>query len=266
MSIILPRPSQNGKGPSAPGDATRDTGGVLHLPDALALYPELRLVLYARVSSWGQAGKEKAKLVAQSYAVADEIRQRQAAEKMLRFVREVKEGKLSIPGRRLVEAAEYARKCGAMIVAADLSRFVRSESYCRRTNRDAWPTADEFTRLRELTRGVVLVTVADPLLSEDERHSLATRRTGKAGRPRSIDDDLAARIFAALGPLVLCRFGVRWLGARIEVVAAEVGVSKYAILRAADFIRLTSASHGHATAPRSAPSHEALVLCRFGVR
>jgi hypothetical protein len=27
---------------------------------------------------------------------------------------------------------------------------------------------------------------------------------------------------------------VRWLGARIEVVAAEVGVSKYAILRAAD--------------------------------
>jgi hypothetical protein len=88
-----------------------------------------------------------------------------------------------------------------MVVAPDLSRFIRAKAYDRRTNRDAWPTREEFMALGEMTGNVVLATLAHPSLQEDRLHSLATKRTGKAGRPRSIDDELAERILAEVAHL-----------------------------------------------------------------
>ena len=62
------------------------------------------------------------------------------------------------------------------------------------------PTPDEFARLHELTGGVILATIADPSITEAERHSLATKRTKKCGRPRKpLDVRDAYRILEALG-------------------------------------------------------------------
>ena len=87
------------------------------------------------------------------------------------------------------------------MVAGDLSRFLRARSYSRTRNRNAWPTQEEFARLHELTLGVPLATVESPLLSEDERHSGATKRTGRAGRPRAVGDELAEKIFAEVSTI-----------------------------------------------------------------
>jgi hypothetical protein len=100
--------------------------------------------------------------------------------------------------RKLIAAAEAARKrwWPAYLVAVDRSRFIRAEAYDRKTEagRLAEPTAAEYARLRELTGGVPLVTVEPPDLTEAERQSRAIRRSGKAGRPRAVDDQLAARL------------------------------------------------------------------------
>src|SRR5262245_25366664 len=119
-----------------------------------------------------------------------------------------------------------------MVVAPDLSRLIRAEAFCHRTNLEAWPTPDEFARLRELTGGVQLATLADPTISERERRSLATKRTGKAGRPKSIDEELAQAIFADLGCFYLDHSG-RWRWDQpLAVVAEAYGVTAGAIVRA----------------------------------
>jgi hypothetical protein len=207
-----------------------DTGGILHLPEALARHPAAAIVLYNRVSSWGQAGRAKALLDEKTYAVERAV-QGLTHRRIRAFIREVEEGKLSLPRRGLLRACEAARKFGAMVVASDLSRFLRSESFDHRTNREAWPTPEEFQKLRELTGGVPLATVERPDLTERERHSKATKRTGKAGRPRSIDDEMAAQIFRVLGYLHCADRGWRW-AERLADVARRFRVSPSAIERA----------------------------------
>jgi hypothetical protein len=88
-----------------------------------------------------------------------------------------------------------------MVVAYDLSRLLRAETYDRKTNRDAWPTPEEFRQLHAMTFGVPLATVLPPWLSERDRQSYLTKRTGKAGRPRSGIWDRVPEVFAALGGL-----------------------------------------------------------------
>jgi hypothetical protein len=85
--------------------------------------------------------------------------------------------------------------------------------------------------LHKLTQGVLLATVESPFLSEDERHSRATRRTGKAGRPRVVDDDLALKIFAEVGMIFMSDFGrVRW-SPSLRELAKWFRVSPATILR-----------------------------------
>lgn len=211
--------------------AEADTGGILYFPEALRLYPEARIVIYNRVSSRNQAGRKCEKLEAKTDSIVREVR-RLAPLRLRRIVRAVEEGKLSTPRPLLVETCKSAWELGAMVVAPDLSRFLRSEAYSRRTNRNAWPTEEEFCRMRELTGGVPLATVERPDLQEDERHSRATRRSGKAGRPRSIEGELAERIFTYLG----CHwftFGGVWRWERpLREAAKAFGVSVPSILRA----------------------------------
>jgi hypothetical protein len=186
-------------------------GGVLHLPDALRLYPHLGVVLYNRTSSHSQAGgAERTKLQAKTDAALAAVLRycREARQdnpdrvpRPVHIVQGVEVGKLSKPRNHLDAAAWHAHFHKSLLVAADLSRFIRAEAYDRRTNRTALPTPEEFQRLRDLTRGVPLATVERPDLTEDERHSKATRRTGRAGRPRRLDDDLLADIFDCLGCL-----------------------------------------------------------------
>jgi hypothetical protein len=192
------------------------------------------LVLYNRVSTGSGAGRGQEKLRAKTYAVEDQI-QAMTDRRIRRLVYVIEKGKLSARRPGLIDAADSASHRRAILVAPDLSRFIRSEAYDRLTEkRHAWPTEAEFDRLHEVTFGVPLATLLPPLLSEDERHSLATRRTGKAGRPRSIDDQLMASIFEAE------HFGYidgrgRWHWSySLLSLARRHGVSKHALLRAAN--------------------------------
>src|SRR5262245_40185224 len=118
-------------------------GGILHFPDAVELYPDVCIVFFSRVSSWGQAGPQKEKLIAKTVQPISEILR--LAPCKLRFtVRAVESGKLSRPRKGLIRACEEAHKCGGMVVAPDLSRLIRAEAFCHRTNLEAWPTPDEF--------------------------------------------------------------------------------------------------------------------------
>jgi hypothetical protein len=215
--------------------APQGNGGILKFADAVLEHPDKGVVVYNRVSTWSQAGKGKAKLIEKTDALVAEVRQLGGKGRLRRIVRAVEEGKLSEPRRALISACEDARKWRAIVVAGDLSRFLRAGDYNRRTNRNAWPTEHEFAALKHLARGAVLATVADPLMTEDERHSLATRRRGKQGRPLSaIPDKLLPAIFHELG-LLYVRAGCqrqRW-ETPLETVAEMFNIHASAIRRAA---------------------------------
>lgn len=185
--------------PAPPGEG--GTEDILHLPEALGRYPDHGIYVYNRVSSYDQAGKGKLKLEEKTRAVVEKVREL-APGKLRAIISGIEEGKLSKPRRKLLDAAERAAKGWRgpmMLVASDLSRFIRSEDYDRRINIDARPTPDEFARLRAMTRGLVLATLAHPSMTESERHSLATKRNDKCGRPRTITPELWEAIFRELG-------------------------------------------------------------------
>jgi hypothetical protein len=208
-----------------------DVGGILHLPEAIERFPNAPISLYSRVSSYAQAGQGKVRLQEKTDAVASAVRSI-APEKLRRIVQGIEEGKMVYPHRKLlVKASKDAKRLGAILVAADLSRFIRAKAYSRTRNRNAWPTPEEFARLRAMTLGVPLATVESPFLTEDERHSLATRRTGKAGRPYAVDDVLAAKIFSEVEMIFISDFGrVRWCPSLREL-AGVFRVSPATILR-----------------------------------
>jgi hypothetical protein len=186
------------------------TGGVQHLPEALKRYPDRGIVLYNKVSSYSQAGRGKVLLEEKTQAVAAIVRML-APGKLKRIVRAIEDGRLRYPRPGLIDAATYAKAHNCILVAGDLSRFIRAQSYSRTKNRNAWPASEEFARLRKLTLGVPLATVESPFLSEDERHSLATKRTGKAGPPHKVDEKMAVEIFSMVEMIFFGDSGrVRW--------------------------------------------------------
>jgi len=191
--------------------AGRTFGAVLHLPDALKLFPEAGHAIYNRVSTDSQAGKSRVKLQAKTDAVHEAYRHVVPPPPFRLFsppteapviFQGVEEGKLSKRRKTLSEAVRYClnQDTQMILVASDLSRLIRSELYHRQKNPHVRPTQDEFQQLRERTRGVILATVLDPLASESERHSYLTKRTGKAGRPPKINCQLAMEILRLYGP------------------------------------------------------------------
>jgi len=190
------------------------TGGVLHAFVALRQNPGAAIIAFHRES--GRRGKSI--LSANADALVAEI-EKIAPGRLRQTVAGVEKGKLSARRELLARAVEYAREQpGAIIVASDLSRFIRSESYDRSKNRDAWPTSSEFAALHLVTWGVKLATVVPPWYSESKRHSMATRRTGRAGRPCSITEELAMKIFYyGLNRIIhKDKRGHRFLGGRIS--------------------------------------------------
>ncbi|MBI1915631.1 MAG: recombinase family protein [Planctomycetes bacterium] len=205
------------------------------LTEATKQFPDAGLVVYSRVSSWQQAGRGKRKLQEKTDALVNAIRA-QVPARIVSIVDAVEEGKLTKPRPKLQEAARLAAKQGCILVVADLSRFLRAEAYDPQKNLNAWPTREEFAHLKELTLGVPLATVASPFLSESDRHSAATRRTGKAGRPRKISPEMEADIFERLGCYAVFPWdlgGLRWERS-LATVAKLFGVHPSTIKRMAD--------------------------------
>src|SRR5262245_15298171 len=212
----------------------RSTGGTLHLPDALTQYPDRGVVPYHRVSEYGSqtGGKGLPKLIEKANAIRDEIRG--TAPGRLRRIPfyGVESGKVSCPRPCLVAAAEWANERQAILVAADLSRFIRAEDYHRRTNWDAWPSDEEFQVLRELTLGVPLATLAPPELTESERHSRATKRTARCGRPSALSLELKWKALQLLGKdMAWNEEPSEWTGQSEGQVAKQLGVSKSTLSR-----------------------------------
>jgi hypothetical protein len=161
------------------------------------------MILYNRTSGYGkQAGHDRSNLEEKETVLYRAVRQLTEDRPLRKIVSVAGErGKVSAPRPGLIGAAQDARKLNAMLVAYDLSRFLRPEAYDPRKDPHAWPTPAEFEQLREMTFGVLLATVLPPWLSESERHSYLTKRTGKAGRKPKLSPERAAEVFAALGAM-----------------------------------------------------------------
>lgn len=163
-----------------------------------------------RVSTYPQAGRDKVDLHAKTDAVTMDYWRMAPPTKpwslfsppeLPEIFSGIEEGKLSKPRPILEAAVRYCRQQDRpmILIASDLSRFIRSERYHRQNNPDVWPTDAEFQRFRELTQGVILATIHNPMASEAQRHSYATRRTGKAGRRPKIESALALEILELRG-------------------------------------------------------------------
>ncbi len=184
------------------------------------------LVPVTRCSTRDQAGPRQVNLVERSEAFRLELKAAAPQRRILHMpLYGIEKGKLSNARPTLLAAAEYAASKNAILVAPDLSRFIRSETYHRCKNRDAIPTFAEIEGLHELTGGVVLATLAHPDMSESERHSHATKRTGRAGRPsRGVAQ--MEKIFMLLG-----RKTGKGYERPLRAVAARCGCSKDSISR-----------------------------------
>lgn len=174
---------------------------VLQFTEALERHPRACYAPYNRVSTGSQAGPTNVRLAEKTAAVLAEARA--VAPGRLRHVpfSGVERGKLNSvrPALRAAVAWALGRPYPVILVASDLSRFIRPEAYHRTRNPDAWPTDEEFGQLRELTGGLTLATLLDPRAHEGERHSAAVRRTGRVGRPTQLDRGLAYAILVTLG-------------------------------------------------------------------
>src|SRR5262245_59995619 len=107
-------------------------GCILPLEVALSRNQSGDIVVYNRASTWSQAGCGKAKLDAKTQAVVREVRSR-APGRVRKVVSGIEKGQLSEGRPYLLQAIEFACSLpGSMIVAADLSRFIRAASYDRR--------------------------------------------------------------------------------------------------------------------------------------
>jgi DNA invertase Pin-like site-specific DNA recombinase len=156
---------------------------ILYLPDALKRYPEHWVVFYHRVSSPAQAGTGNVKLIEIVEALMFEVRKRVGGKLLETPFFDVEEGQVNIPRPALRRAAKHAlENPPSMILAWDRSRFIRPVTFCHRTNREAIETPEELAWLHSRTYGIPLVTLVDPTLTESQRHSLATKRSGRCGR------------------------------------------------------------------------------------
>lgn len=217
----------------------RNVGGILHLPDALERYPDAHLVVYNRVSSYSNVGKGKVKLDEKTYAVSDVVRG-MAPGRVRMIARGVEEGKLSKPRPSLTRAVKFVAHWSAtrhkpiILVAPYLSRWIRSEDYHRLDNPQAPLAAADFARLHEVTKGLLLATFLDPNCTERERHSYATRLTGKAGRPLKMTPDVERQVFECLDYCLQDDFGRTHYGRPLRSVATEFRISAATIVAAMD--------------------------------
>jgi hypothetical protein len=174
-----------------------ETGGVFKLEEWERPAPDARgVALYDRTSGWTSVAAGK--LEARKEWMMDQVRK--VCSLPLRFIPcgRVESGKLSDYRPHLINVTEHARKHRLIVVARDLSRFIRAEEYDRRTNRLAWPTFEELRKLWDITFKVPLATLWSPDLKEDERHKMTVQAAAEMGRRPgrpSIVDRKAQKIF-----------------------------------------------------------------------
>lgn len=166
----------------------QDGKSILHLPDALDQHSAGTVILYCRVSELAQVhnGSLKKQQDWEQLAVQAE------GGRICNTVAGRERGKLSGRRRLLLRAIKEAQHHDAILVARDLSRFVRAEDFNRRTNWHANPTSKEIEQLLELAAGVQLATRIHPDCSPAQIHYQATvsgMNGARPGKKSAIEDD-----------------------------------------------------------------------------
>ena len=131
---------------------------VSHLPAMLDRHPDKPIVFFNRVSSYGQARRRNKLLHIKTAADEREV-EAMAPGRIIKTFIAVEEGYLHKPRKGLRAAGQYAKDHGAILVAIDLSRFIRPPSYSRTKN---WQRAGQvrpISLLHEMTHRVPLATV-----------------------------------------------------------------------------------------------------------
>jgi hypothetical protein len=203
--------------------------GIVRLADVLKK-GKPRFVVYNRTSSYSSAGKGKAKLEERGRRLYWEINRLGVDVSQLAGIifNGIELGTVAAPRPVLIKAAKYAKERNLILVAADLSQFIRAEKYDRRRYRNAFPTDGEFDRLREITFGVRLATVADPAMTETARIQLKIDKSPNSGRPSAIPERYLSWILEQLHERTY------WGGTTalsMQKLADKIGVSKQAIQR-----------------------------------
>lgn len=176
------------RGGDKPGAHANST--VLDLPTALSSYPDSGYVLYTRSSTWSGAGTGKS-LLEMKACSADVMLQQIVGQYCEQLFYRVESGSVYRSRIMLERAAKFAEQKGCVLVAPDLTRFIRPDVYytlprgkgLNEARKAALPTQEEYEKLRELTLGVPLATLVDPKATWQERHSCATKLRQNAGRP-----------------------------------------------------------------------------------
>jgi hypothetical protein len=188
---------------------------ILHLPDAIKQSETGNVVYHARSSSWSNRESLEAHVM-EGRAI---IRAMEGATLLDVVVKGVEPGLIGDHRRRLKRAIAAARRHKAILVAWDVSRFIRPQAYYD-GDLEAKPTPAEYAALFTMADGVILATIQPPDLTEHGRHSQAIRRGGLQGRPSSIGVKLSRKIIALRGQ-----------GESFAKIAAMCGVSPTAVRR-----------------------------------
>jgi hypothetical protein len=115
--------------------------GIEPLSEAIVNYPLVHIVVYNRVSGYDLAGTGLVKLEDKTKAASKEIIKQVSAfgcHMVLRTFQGVEKGKMSAQRKILEDAASFALAKACMLVAPNLSRLIRAETYDHLTNPNAW--------------------------------------------------------------------------------------------------------------------------------
>ena len=203
---------------------------IFHLDSVPVAHSELPIVLYARES--GRTQDCRGNLANQGKNLLAAVTARGRAI-VGRLHGEVSSGWIHPDHFRLrfERAITEAKRLNAILLAESTDRFIRPESYRSDTRWDAWPTVDEFERLKEMADGVILATLLHPDTPPAEVRAYQTSRGQqqkgrKGGRPKSNRPGYKKARRLELQPQVL---RLRQQGCPIEIIGELTGLPKATI-------------------------------------
>lgn len=156
-----------------------------HLSEYIRQHPNLKVVIYCRVSACMQQYNDNPK---------NHERVLRRKHKKLNFpiigcYHEVSSGWV-LDDRRtaFIEAVQKAKETNAVIVTTSSDRYLRNRDY-KTTTPDILPTKDEYEQLKKLTGDVPLLTLLHPDMPPMEVRSYQSKwgqktKRNKGGRPR----------------------------------------------------------------------------------
>lgn len=138
-----------------------------HLTTLVGKTPKAKVVLYCRVSSITQQGHLQQYTSQRKYIEALNF-------DVVKVISDVSSGK-DLNRIKLMHASAIAKYHDAILVGCSADRFLRSEYWHHKSNREALPVRSEVDQFLDIIDGVPIATIADPSLNNRQITSLQTR-------------------------------------------------------------------------------------------